>query len=197
MVTTNKVVRSTLDKLPDLRALQMVDIIVVRSAQISAHGAVVPSNNDTTAAGLLLLVHAVFDPQTSLLDCIVEDSGVLVITNATKEDSGVGRKHILSATSGVLCSSAGDKLRGIVIQEVFVDVQVLLFRKDGIIGLEAILGEERFIALRLDIYGNERQFGRRIELTSERRGKSLTIGFAVGVRKPNCWATIIAEQSRV
>jgi hypothetical protein len=59
----------------------------------------------------------------------------------------------LSTTSGVLSSSAGDKLCGIVVQEVFVDIQVLLFGEDSIIGLEAIFGKECIIALSLDIYG--------------------------------------------
>jgi hypothetical protein len=113
----------------------------------------VSSDNHTTAAGLLLLVHTVFDPETSLLDSIVENSGVLVITNAAKVDDRVWGEHILSTTSGVLSSSAGDKLCGIVVQEVFVDIQVLLFGEDSIIGLEAIFGKECIIALSLDIYG--------------------------------------------
>ena len=86
MVATNKVVRCALDELPNLGALQMLKVIVVCSTQIGAHGAVVSSNNNSTAPSLLFLVDAVFDTKTSLLNGIVKDGGVLVVTNASEVD---------------------------------------------------------------------------------------------------------------
>ena len=41
----------------------------------------------------------------------------------------------MGAASGVLGSAAGDELCGEVVQEVFVDAQVLFFGEDGVVGL--------------------------------------------------------------
>jgi hypothetical protein len=46
----------------------------------------VSSNNNSTAPSLLFLVDAVFDTKTGLLNGIVKDGGVLVITNASEVD---------------------------------------------------------------------------------------------------------------
>jgi hypothetical protein len=58
----------------------------------------------------------------------------------------------LSSSSRILSSSSGNELCGIVVQEVFVDIQVFLFSENCIVGFEPILGEERIVALSLDIY---------------------------------------------
>lgn len=97
----------------------------------------------------------------------MEDSSVLVIANATEVDNRVWRKHILSASSSVLRSSTSDKFGRIVVQEIFVDIQVLLFRKDRIIGLEAILSKESIVALGLDIYATSVSL-KETELADER-----------------------------
>lgn len=152
MVTADEVVGGVLDELPDLGALEMVKVVVVGSTQVGAHGAVVSSDHDTAAAGLLLLVDSVLDPETGLLDGIVEDGSVLVITDTAQVDDGVRRKDILGAPGSVLGSTAGNELCGIVVQEILVDVLVLLLGEDGIVGLQAVLGEERFVTLSLDIY---------------------------------------------
>jgi hypothetical protein len=58
----------------------------------------------------------------------------------------------LSTSGRVLSSSSGNELCGIVVQEVFIDIQVFLFSENRIVGFEPILGEERIVALSLDIY---------------------------------------------
>lgn len=63
----------------------------------------------------------------------------------------------MGTPGSVLGSTAGNELGRVVVQEIFIDVQVLLFRKDSIIGLQAILGEERIVTLSLDICKNDRQ----------------------------------------
>lgn len=109
-------------------------------------------NNHTAASSGFLGINSVFDPQTSGLDSVVQDGGILVVANTTEEDDGVGRKHILCTTSGILGSAAGNQFCGVVVQEVFVDAGVFFFSEDGIVGLEAIFLEESSIALSLDIW---------------------------------------------
>jgi hypothetical protein len=46
----------------------------------------VSSNNNTTAPSLLFLVNTVFDTESGLLNGIMKDSGVLVVTNASEVD---------------------------------------------------------------------------------------------------------------
>lgn len=58
----------------------------------------------------------------------------------------------MSTSGGVLGSSTSDKLCGIVVQEVLIDLQVLLLSENGIISLEAILLEESIVPRSLDIY---------------------------------------------
>jgi hypothetical protein len=153
MVSTNEIMRSILNQLPDLRALQMLQVIVIRSTEIRAHRSIMARNNDAAAAGLLLLVNAVFDSETSLLHRIVQDGSVLIISDAAKEDSRIWWEKVLGSASGILSSSSGDQLGRVVVQEVFVDSEVFFLSEDGIIGFEAVFLEEGFIALSLDICG--------------------------------------------
>jgi hypothetical protein len=50
-----------------------------------------------------------------------------------------------------LGAAAGDQLCGIVVEEVFVDSEVLFFGQDGVVGLEAVFGEELIVALGLNV----------------------------------------------
>jgi hypothetical protein len=192
MVTADEVMRGVLDELPDLGALQMVKIVVVGSTQVCAHGAVVSSDHDTAAAGLLLLVNPVLDPETGLLDGVVEDGSVLVITDTAEVDDRVRRKDVLGTPSGVLGSSAGNELCGIVVQEILVDIQVLLFGEDGIVGFQAILCEERIITQSLDIYAMSISSW---EVIDRREGKILTVESAADVRRLNHGPTGIEGRS--
>ena len=48
-------------------------------------------------------------------------------------------------------SPSGDQLRGVVVQQVFVDSEVLFFGEDGVVRFQAVFLEEGFVSLGLDI----------------------------------------------
>jgi hypothetical protein len=123
---TNVVHPGVLHEAPDFRLLQVVDVIVVGSSEVSAETPVVASNDNTTATSLDGLLDAVLDTQTSGLDGIVQNGRVLVVTGATNVHDAVGRQHVLGATRRVLGSSASDELGVVVVEEVFVERLVLL-----------------------------------------------------------------------
>lgn len=59
--------------------------------------------------------------------------------------AGGGRKY-LGTTSSVLCSTACYELCVVVLQQVFVEAHVLFLGEYGVVGLETVFGEHRFIA---------------------------------------------------
>jgi hypothetical protein len=152
MVTTDIVSLSVLNEGPNLRLLQVLNIVVVGRAQFRTHAAVVAGDDDGAAARLDLGVHTVFDAKASLLDSIVEDGGVLVVANTTDVNDAVGGQDVLGTASGVLGSSSGDQLGVIVVEEVLEDALVLFLGEDSIVGLESVLFEEGLVADSLDIW---------------------------------------------
>ncbi|KAJ6446362.1 telomerase activating protein Est1 [Purpureocillium lavendulum] len=148
---TNVVDLGVLDELPDLRLLQVVDVIVVGSAQVGAQAAVVAGDDDAAAASLLLGVDAVLDAQTSGLDSIVQDGRVLVVTSTAQIDDAVGGQDVLRTTGRVLCSAAGNELGVVVVQQLLVQRDVLLLGKNGVVGLQLVLVQQGLIADSLDI----------------------------------------------
>jgi hypothetical protein len=151
VVPTNKVSGSALDQLPHLGALQVLEVIVVRSRKICDHGSVVVGDNDSAPAGRLGLIDTVLDAETGGLDGVVQDGGVLVVTNAAEEDDAVGRQHVLSSAGGILGAASRDEFGGVVVQEVVIDAEVLLFGEDGIIGFEVVFLEQGCVTDCLDI----------------------------------------------
>jgi len=139
VVAANVVNLGVLDKRPDLRLLEVLKVIVVSSAQLGAHAAVVAGDDNAATACLHLGVDTVLDTQAGLLDGVVEDGGILVVTDTTEVDHAVGRKDILGSTSRVLRGTASDQLGIVVVEQVLKDALVLLLGQDGVIGLEAIL----------------------------------------------------------
>ena len=130
----------------------MLEVIVVSSAQVGAHAAVVSGNDDTATAGGDLGVDAVLDTEASLLAGVPEDRGVLVVAGAAQVDNAVSRQHVLGTTSRVLGGTAGNQLGIVVVEEVLVEVQVLLgVGEDSIIGLEAVLLKKCLIPKALDV----------------------------------------------
>lgn len=115
VVATDKVVGGSLDELPDLGRLQVLEIVVVGGAQVGDHGAVVVGDDNSTAAGGLLGVDAVLNSETGLLDCIVQDCGILVVTDTAEEDSAVGWKQVLGSSSSVLGTTSGNEFGGVVV----------------------------------------------------------------------------------
>ncbi len=151
VVTTDIDELGVLDQLPYLRLSQVLDLVVVGGGQISAHGAVVAGDDNTAATGRVLRVDAVFDAEASLLICLLEDGGVLVVTDAAYVDNGAIWKNVLGTASSVLGSSTGDKLGVVVVEEVLVEAKVLLLGEDGIVLIQLILVEESLVTSCLDV----------------------------------------------
>jgi len=83
VVSTDIVELGLLNERPDVWLLQVVDLVLVRSGKVSAHAAVVASDDHTALAGGLFLVDAVFCVDTGLLASFLEEIGVLVATDTT------------------------------------------------------------------------------------------------------------------
>lgn len=86
MVSTHVVDLGLLDERPDLRLLQMLDLVTVRCGKIGAETAVLTCDNDTAAAGRLLFIDAVFDADAFLRGGGLEDLGVLVLADGSNID---------------------------------------------------------------------------------------------------------------
>jgi hypothetical protein len=133
----------------------MLEIVVVCGSEIGDHRPVVVGDDDATPAGGLFFVDAVLDAETGGLDGVVQDRGVFVVADTAKVDYAVGWEHVLRATGGVLGSAAGDQLCGVVVEEVFVDGEVLGAGEDGIVGFELVFVEEGLVTLGLDVWREE------------------------------------------
>lgn len=191
VVTTDVVDLSVLDEGPDLGLLQVLKVVVVGGAKLSAHGAVVASDDNTATAGVDLGVDTVLDAETGLLDSIVEDGGVLVVTNTTEVDDAVGGKEVLSTAGGVLGSTTGDQLSIVVLEEVLEEALVLLLGEDGVVGLEAVLLEESLVTEGLDIW-NLGVSCMSTQVLTEKKQKSC----AVVLRgEPGTWKAVGAQEN--
>lgn len=151
VVASNVVDLGVLDESPVLGLLQVVQVVVVGSAEVSAETAVVAGDDNAASAGGLLLVDAVLDTQAGGLDGIVQGGGVLVVADAAEVDDAVGGQDILGATGGVLGSTAGDELGVEVVEEVLVEAEVLLLGEDGVVGLEVVLLQQGLVTDSLDV----------------------------------------------
>jgi hypothetical protein len=151
VVTANVVHLGVLNKAPDLGLLQVVEVIVVGSTEISAQASVVASNDNTATPSLLLGVNTILDAEASGLDSIVHDGRVLVVTSTTEIHDAVGRQDILGATGRVLGGTSSNQLGIVVVEKVLIQGKVLFLSEDGVIGLEAILFEKGLVANGLNI----------------------------------------------
>lgn len=153
MEATDVVHLGVLDELPDLGLLQVVQVVVVGSAEVGAQASVVAGDDGAATASLLLGVDAVLDAEASGLDGVVEDGRVLVVAGTADVDDAVGGQDVLGTSGAVLGSTAGDELGIVVVEEVLVEGDVLLLGEDGIVGLEAVLVEQGLVTNGLDVYG--------------------------------------------
>lgn len=143
-----------LNQAPDLWSLQVLKLVVVGSCEVGAHAPVVTGDDDTATASWVIGIDTIFHAETSLFVCILQDFGVLVVTDAANVDDGVVWEHVLCATSSVLCCSAGNELRLEVVEEIIVEAKVLLIREDGVVLLQFILVQESLVAGSLDVWPN-------------------------------------------
>jgi hypothetical protein len=56
-------------ELPDLRGLQVLDLIVVCGSQFSDHGAVVAGNDNTASSSWCLVIDVVLNTETNFVGC--------------------------------------------------------------------------------------------------------------------------------
>lgn len=112
--TTDVVELGVLNELPDLRALEMVNVVEVGGSKVGDQAPVVAGDDGTAPAGGGVGVDAVLDPQADLLDGIAEDVSVLVVADTTKVDDAVRREYVGSSTGGVLGGTTSNQL-GIVV----------------------------------------------------------------------------------
>lgn len=96
VVTTNIVDLSLLNLRPDLRQLQVLELVLVGGSKVGAHAAVVAGNDDTTLAGGLDIVDTVLRLDTGLGAGLLEEIGVLVFANAANVDDRVVGEHVLT-----------------------------------------------------------------------------------------------------
>lgn len=141
-----------LNKSPNLRLLQVLQVVLVGGIKSGAKRPVVAGDDSTAPTGRLLRIDTVLDPQAGGTDGIAEDGGVLVVADAAEVDDAVGGQDVLGATGGVLGGAAGEELGVVVVEEVLVEREVLLFGEDGVVGLEVVFLEEGFVTEGLDVF---------------------------------------------
>lgn len=95
VVATDVVDLSLLNERPDMGLLQVLNLVLVGSGEVSAHAAVVTGDDDTALAGGLHIVDTVLGVDTSLLAGLLQDLAILVLTDAADVDNGVVREQVL------------------------------------------------------------------------------------------------------
>lgn len=95
MVAPDVVDLGLLDQRPDVRLLQVLDLVLVCGSKVSDHAAVVAGDDDTALASGLDIVDTVFSVDTSLVAGVLENVGILVATNAADVEDRVVREHVL------------------------------------------------------------------------------------------------------
>ena len=153
MVTADVDDLGALGESPDLGLLQVLQVVVVRSAQRGAQRPVVASDDGSAETRGNLLVDAVLDAQAGGAHGVLEDGGVLVVTDTTDVDDAVRGQDVLGAAGRVLGRAAGDELGVVVGEKVLVEGDVRVLGQDGVVGLEVVLGEEGLVAGGLDVWG--------------------------------------------
>lgn len=126
MVTSDIEELGILDKLPDLRLLQVLNLVQIGGRKIGAQTPVVARNHHAAPSGGRSLIVVVLGTDTGLRADILERLSVLVFSDSADVDGRVGREDVLRTTGGVLGGSTGDELRRVVLDEIVEDSEVLL-----------------------------------------------------------------------
>jgi hypothetical protein len=80
---------------PDVGLLQVLKLVLVGSSEMSAHAAVVASDDDTALAGGLGLVDTVLSVDAGLLAGLLQDITILVLADTANVDNRVVGKKVL------------------------------------------------------------------------------------------------------
>lgn len=97
VVSTDVVNLGLFNQRPDLWLLQVLNLVFIGGSKVSAHAAVVTSDDNTTLAGGLGFIDTVFSVYTGFLTGLLEDITVLVFTDTTDIDNGLLREQILES----------------------------------------------------------------------------------------------------
>lgn len=122
---------------------------MVRGPEVRYHGAVVASDDDGAAARVDFRIDAVFGAHAGFVDGRIQDGRVFVVAYAAEKDYRLRGEDVLGAASSVLGGAAGEKSGVVVVENLFVDGEVLLLGKDGIVGLEAVFVKEGLVSLEM------------------------------------------------
>ena len=152
MISTHKVHRAPPHHLPILRALQMLDLVMIRRRQIRAQTAIVARNHHTAASRGMLRVVQIPRREAGLLVALVEDLGILVFADGAEEDDAIVGQHVLCTAGGVLGGAAGEELGVAVLDQFFEDAQVLFVGKNCVVGAEAVLLEQGLVSGRVSVH---------------------------------------------
>ena len=96
METTNVVELGLLNERPDVRLLQVVDLVLVSRSKVGTHAAVVASDDDTALASGLGIIDAVFGVDAGLSAGLLQDFSFLVTADAADvEDRVVGEDVLI------------------------------------------------------------------------------------------------------
>ncbi len=83
------------DELPDLRALQMAELVLIGGLEGRDHAAVVAGDDDAAAAGWVRAVDEVFGAEAGGGAGVAEGLGVFVLADAPDVEDGVGGEDVL------------------------------------------------------------------------------------------------------
>lgn len=95
VVSTHIVELGVLHLFPDLRLLQMLQLVLVRGSQICTQRAIVARDDDAAATRRSFLVISVFGLDSGLLADVFEERTVFVAANAADVNGGIRRKDVL------------------------------------------------------------------------------------------------------
>lgn len=95
MESTDVVDLSLLNQRPDVRLLQVFNLVLVGGSKVSDQATIVASNDNTALSSGLSVIDAVFRVDASLLAGLSQCVGVLVAADTADVKNGVLRKYVL------------------------------------------------------------------------------------------------------
>lgn len=152
VIATNKVKLCLLNQFPDIRTLEVCQIVLVGGAQLCAHRAVVTGNDHTATTGGFRLIDTVLDAETSLGSRLAQRLGIGIVADAAKVDDGIRREKVAGSASSVLGAAASNQRRRVIVEQIIIDREMLLLGEDCIVGLEGVLVQKCLISFGRDVW---------------------------------------------
>lgn len=95
MVATNVVNPGLLDQRPDMRLLQMINLVFIGRCKMRDHAAVMASDDHTTLSGGLDIIHTVLSVHSGLFTGVFENVSIFIAADAADVGDGVFRENVL------------------------------------------------------------------------------------------------------